>query len=102
MRCLAEYFYGNNAGIENGYSRAASVKWESSCVTSGGRGIGRCIVLSTAECGCCRKRHWFLPGIIGTDILLGTMKFAEADTKAILHEHILLSLVGASKDPVAR
>ena len=31
-----------------------------------------------------------------------TMKFSEADTKAILHEHMLLSLIGASKDPVAR
>ena len=59
-------------------------------------------MLSIAECGCGRKRNWFAPGIIGTDILLEAMKFSEADTKAILHEHILLSLIGASKDPVAR
>ena len=58
-------------------------------------------MLSTAECGHCRKRNWFAPGIIRADILVGIMKFSEEDTKAILHEHILLSPMGDSKDSAA-
>ena len=55
------------------------------------------MVLSIAECGCCRKRNWFAPGVIGTDVLVETMKFSYADTEAILNETHFIESYGYLK-----